>query len=1761
MKGKKLLAMMLAGILTITSAGSITVFAGSTDEIIIETVSDDEDLEESEIIIEDSSESSSEASSEEEEIDIVSEDDSSSSVISREGASFTYKVNKDGEAIITGYNGTDKNVTIPDTLDDLYVVEIGDEAFKGSSIQSVIMSDKVKSIGIGAFRDCKSLSSVTLSKKINSIEKYAFNGCTALTEIYIPKSLKSVNGFRDAIYWNRSRGAFANSGIKTVTFEDGMTTIPETIFTGCGSLEKVVMPDSVVTIEYDAFGMCSRLKDVKLSSSITTIGGYAFYGCTSLKTISFPETLKEIGWSGFDGCTSLTSVVLPSKFERLGECAFGNCTSIKEITIPKTLVHFCEHEDFSFKWWMGCFSGSGIEKAIFEEGTTGIPKRAFLNCAALKEIVMPETVTSIGYQSFAGCTGLTQVTLPKNVVTIADNAFQAASGLQKIVLPDTIETIGEKAFYQCSNLGTVTFPKGLKKIGAYAFYECKKIKEVKLEALKEIGNFAFGSCSGLTTVEIKTLKGIESWEFGSSFFRDCKYLEKVVLPENEEYNIPRYAFNNCENLTDIRFSSKLKTICYAAFENCASLEKIEIPDSVTSIEEYAFKGCSELKELTLGSGITEISEEMCKDCTSLKSISIPGKVYKIGASAFVECPSLTEAYIGKFVTQIEDNSFSYYPRLTIYGIKGSYAESFAKKNGATFVEKVIAPTTLSFAESTFKLPNTVESMPLTVNVQPKNFNTGLEFSTSDTDVVKVDNKGNLTPGTKIGTATVTVRSGEKSAICKVENFIAVKRFSMSLDCDWNAATTLTRFKAAITGVYPEDAVDKTGTFWIESYGDSYGTEATTVDQDGFVTINNTSSFRVEYTANDGGGANASQLVKVNYETTDCSNDISKFQSRHYEETYDDHVYWVYYAPEASSITLTFADESDSKIDLYSYYSDSVYLYDKSKNGKPTGYEEYKVYDCKNESRTVTLKGNYIRIKYFVSKDNYGFKVNSVVPNISGKSYMLSFNANGHGTAPGSMEATTIPAELPELSEVGYTFGGWYTSKNCKDSEKAVAGTRLTKDTTLFAKWTANTYTVTFNAGSGKITSGASTKTVTYDKAYGDLPVAAADKLIFTGWFTASEGGSPVTKDTVVKTAGNHTLYAQFEISSADDWGDVTVEDRKGYKNADELPKNLWIAGYSDVDYSGEAVTFEKLHVYYGKKMLAEGADYTLKYANNIKASTESSKATITITGKDNFTGTAVKKFNIKALSIGSNGKNSDKLTVADIQAEETGKVIKGVTTVVYKLNGSDVALKSGTDFTYDYSGVKTGAGTYTVKLIGKGNFTGTATFTQTVYAKGSKTDIAKLKFGKIADEIADGKAKTPKLTITDAVTDKKNPKTLIEGTDYTLKYLSNVSAGTASVVVTGRGNYAGSKTVTFKIKGNPISKAKAAIGKATYSGNAVKPSYSLTYQGIGGLVEGTDYTVTLSNNIKSGTGTITFKGIGRFTGTAKKTFKISPLGLAGKVTLSCDGNKSSASNAQLGTYTYTKGGVKPEVQLSYNGKTLREGTDYAVKYAKNNALGSATLTVTGKGNYGGNLTRTFTIQKSKLSNTTVNVTDIFASGKSGSFKPVLTLIDTNGATLSAGKDYDKKSVKYTYTSSLTVSRKVGKKNQNVSVTNGTVVDSKDIIPAGTVLRATVKGAGFYEGVAEGRFTYVNVLLNKATVKLKKSSYEYEGKKIVLSEDDLTVKVGGADVPKGAYKITSIKQNLKKGTAKVTITGVGNYGGKYYGGSKTVTFKITARKIK
>ena len=133
----------------------------------------------------------------------------------------------------------------------------------------------------------------------------------------------------------------------------------------------------------------------------------------------------------------------------------------------------------------------------------------------------------------------------------------------------------------------------------------------------------------------------------------------------------------------------------------------------------------------------------------------------------------------------------------------------------------------------------------------------------------------------------------------------------------------------------------------------------------------------------------------------------------------------------------------------------------------------------------------------------------------------------------------------------------------------------------------------------------------------------------------------------------------------------------------------------------------------------------------------------------------------------------------------------------------------------------------------------------------------------------DGKAKKPGVTV------KLNGKTLKNGTDYTVSYSNNTKVGTATVKITGKGNYTGSVSKTYNIKNNFKKATISGISNKSYTGKNITQSITVKYNGKT-LKNGTDYTVSCSNNKSIGTATVKIAGKGSYTGTITKTFKINP---------------------------------------------------------------------------------------------------------------------------------------------------------------------------------------------------------------------------------------------------------------------------------------------
>ena len=152
----------------------------------------------------------------------------------------------------------------------------------------------------------------------------------------------------------------------------------------------------------------------------------------------------------------------------------------------------------------------------------------------------------------------------------------------------------------------------------------------------------------------------------------------------------------------------------------------------------------------------------------------------------------------------------------------------------------------------------------------------------------------------------------------------------------------------------------------------------------------------------------------------------------------------------------------------------------------------------------------------------------------------------------------------------------------------------------------------------------------------------------------------------------------------------------------------------------------------------------------------------------------------------------------------------------------------------------------------------------------AKTSISKASVTLSTSTYAyDGKAKTPSVNV------KVNGKTLKKDTDYTVSYSNNTKVGTAKVTITGKGNYTGSVSKTYSIKNNFKKATVSGISTKAFTGKNITHSITVKYNGKT-LKNGTDYTVSYSNNKSIGTATVKIAGKGSYTGTITKTFKINP---------------------------------------------------------------------------------------------------------------------------------------------------------------------------------------------------------------------------------------------------------------------------------------------
>lgn len=509
--------------------------------------------------------------------------------------------------------------------------------------------------------------------------------------------------------------------------------------------------------------------------------------------------------------------------------------------------------------------------------------------------------------------------------------------------------------------------------------------------------------------------------------------------------------------------------------------------------------------------------------------------------------------------------------------------------------------------------------------------------------------------------------------------------------------------------------------------------------------------------------------------------------------------------------------------------------------------------------------------------------------------------------------------------------------------------------------------------------------------------------------------------------------------------------------------NCKVSGLTTKTYTGKAQT-QSITVKYRNKTLKNGKDYTVSYQNNINAGT----AYVIIKGKGSYSGTVKRSFTIKPAII------YKQCTFYKIASQYyTGSQIKPVP----KIKNGTTTLKNGTDFTLTYQN-NVNKGTAKVYIKGKGNYSGSCSLTFSITAR----PVSTLKIT-VPSVTYNGKAQKP------AVTVKYNNYKFKNGTDYTLSYKNNTKIGTATVTVKGKGKLSGTKSVTFKINAKPIKNAVITYNNSlTYNGSTLSPAVTVKY-GNATLKKNTDYTVAYSNNVNAGTGTITITGKGIYGGSVKKTFTIKKLGI------------SATAVSGTGNKVYTGSVIKPVPAVKVGGRTLKNGTDFTVSYKNNTEPGTATLSVTGKGNYSGSVSKTFKITARAINDVEVTVPDT-----------VFTGVQVRPDVVVSYGNYQ-----FINNSDYTLSFK-----DNVNIGTASVV---------------VTGKNHLSGSRTVTFPIEKADISSTEIAVKNATFTGSAVKSAVD-----VRLGNVTLKEGTHYTLSYKNNVNAGTAQVTVSGKGSLEG-------------------
>lgn len=724
--------------------------------------------------------------------------------------------------------------------------------------------------------------------------------------------------------------------------------------------------------------------------------------------------------------------------------------------------------------------------------------------SALKYLALGLDVQKIGDNTFEGADILDLVTYTPSAV---GNAAFKNSHVRYVSLEGS-ESIGDQAFYGCSGLTSLEIPSSMRTIGSQAF-QASSLTEIAIPStVTSVGSSAFRGCAALKTV---------SWTGA---------------------DIPDYAF------TDSAVSNlqiEVQRVGTAAFSGCSGLTTVEIPEGTEIIGNMAFAGTS-LSAVRIPTSMTNIGSDAFSSTQLLASIhvekpydSIPGKPW--GSNAVVSWAN--------YILTFEPNGSQQFPatvdpasKIISYGgtygtlpdatINGSWD---IRRTGHTFLGWFTSATSgnqvYPATEYNLVTSSTVYAHWV-ANKYHASFNTNAASLYKGAEDILISSgsldEREITYGLTYGTMPVITKPGytfdgwftHPSGGDKIESGTQVLILEdQTLYAHWTANKVSVGFSNnnPLTGGGTTVSTMQTyGSRWSLPSSPTfpgYTFDRWTVDPTGGAVVTASGTFCSE----------SPMTVYAQWTANPYTVTLNLNASTLYNTSSDIYVLGTTTAP-AASIEV---------------------VYDNTYSALPT-----------LEKRGHAFNGWY-------TSATGGTKINSsdTVKTVTDMMLYahwtpLTYDATFHTSYPDGTDGTQVLTQTygtkwkigNEPTYTGYTknrsgsYPTWYdVSSNAYTANNVFT---LLSDVDLYARWTANTYTITLNLNAGSLyrraddiyvngttTAPPSSVTVTYDSKYSALPELSKKGFVFDGWYTASVGGTRISSTDTVRTASSQTLYAHW----------------------------------------------------------------------------------------------------------------------------------------------------------------------------------------------------------------------------------------------------------------------------------------------------------------------------------------------------------------------------------------------------------------------------------------------------------------------------------------------------------------------------------------------------------------------------------------------------------------------------------------------------------